>query len=100
MAHRRGELVPIAEALANLPGPAQALRPERPPQRGFTRFDQVNQLVEASEADADLGFMARLLALCSLPRTNPRQPDTVCPAQRSGDACDECWRDRLQTSLR
>ena len=39
--------------------------------RGATRFDQVNQLVGASEADPDLGFMARLLALCSLPRTNP-----------------------------
>ena len=37
----------------------------------FTTLRQVNQLVEASEADADLGFMARLLALCSLPRTNP-----------------------------
>ena len=71
MAHRRGELVPIAEALADLPGPAQALRPERLAQRAFTRFDQVNQLVSASEADPDLGFMARLLALCSLPRTNP-----------------------------
>ena len=33
--------------------------------------DQVTQLVGASETDADLGFMARLLALCSLPRTNP-----------------------------
>ena len=32
---------------------------------------RIDQLVEASEADADLGFMARLLALCSLPRTNP-----------------------------
>ena len=39
--------------------------------RGFTRFDQVNQLVGASEASPDLGFMARLMALCSLPRTNP-----------------------------
>ena len=37
----------------------------------FTRLDQINQLVGASEADADLGFMGRLLALCSLPRTNP-----------------------------
>ena len=26
----------------------------------FTRFDQVNQLVGASEADPDLGFMARI----------------------------------------
>ena len=37
----------------------------------FTRFDQVDQLVGASEADPDLGFMARMMALCSLPRTNP-----------------------------
>ena len=37
----------------------------------FTRFDQVNQLAAARETAADLGFMARLLALCSLPRTNP-----------------------------
>ena len=38
----------------------------------FTTLRQVNQLIEASEAEPDLGFMARLLALCSLPRTNPR----------------------------
>ena len=37
----------------------------------YTRFDQVDQLVSASEADPELGFMARLLTLCSLPRTNP-----------------------------
>ena len=37
----------------------------------FTLADQVNQLVGASEADPDLGFMARMMALCSLPRTNP-----------------------------
>ena len=71
MQRQRGELVPIAEALADLPGPVKALRRDRPPQRGFTLADQVNQLVSASEADADLGFMARTMALCSLPRTNP-----------------------------
>ena len=38
----------------------------------FTTLRQVNQLIEASEAEPELGFMARLLALCSLPRTNPR----------------------------
>ena len=43
-----------------------------PARRSFTRLDQVTQLVNASEADPELGFMARLLALCSLPRTNPR----------------------------
>ena len=37
----------------------------------FTRFDQVDQLVSASEADPELGFLARTMALCSLPRTNP-----------------------------
>ena len=44
-----------------------------PPQarHHFTRFDQVDQLVGASEADAEAGFMARMTALCSLPRTNP-----------------------------
>ena len=31
----------------------------------------MNQLVEASEADPDLGFMGRTMALCSLPRSNP-----------------------------
>ena len=34
------------------------------------QLDQVTQLVGASEANAEIGFMARLLALCSLPRTN------------------------------
>ena len=36
----------------------------------FTRFDQVDLLVRASEATADTGFMGRLMMLCSLPRTN------------------------------
>ena len=72
MQHKRGELVPIGEALADILGPLQALREASPQARHhFTRFDQVNQLVSASEADPDLGFMARRLALCSLPRTNP-----------------------------
>ena len=39
--------------------------------RHFTRFDQVEQLVRASEADPDLGFMGRLMTLCSLLRANP-----------------------------
>ena len=72
MAHRRGGLVPIAEALDDLPGPVQALcEPAPQARRGFTLADQVNQLVGASEADPDRGFMARMMVLCSLPRTNP-----------------------------
>ena len=34
----------------------------------FTQADQVNQLIEAREADADLGFMARALPLSCLGR--------------------------------
>ena len=72
MARKRDGLVPVGEVIADLPGPVQAIRDASPQAvHHFTRFDQVNQLIEASEADPDRGFMARLLALCSLPRTNP-----------------------------
>ena len=72
MQRQRGELVPIGEVVADLGGSVQALRETPPPaQRGFTLADQVNQLVSASEADPELGFMARTMALCSLPRSNP-----------------------------
>ena len=72
MQRQRDGLVPIGEALADLSGPVQALREASPQARHhFTRFDQVNQLVSASEADPERGFMVRMMALCSLPRTNP-----------------------------
>ena len=71
MQRQRGELGLIGDALADLSGPVQALRRDRAPQRGFTLADQVNQLVGASEATPDRGFMARTMALCSLPRSNP-----------------------------
>ena len=72
MQRQRGSLVPVAEVVSGLNGPVKAIRDTSPQARHhFTRFDQVNQLVSASEAQPDLGFMARMLALCSLPRTNP-----------------------------
>ena len=72
MQRQRGELVPIGDALADLGGPVKAIRDASPQAlHHFTQADQVNQLVGASEADADLGFMARTMALCSLPRSNP-----------------------------
>ena len=72
MQRQRGELVPIGEVVADLDGPVKAIREASPQARHhFTRFDQVNQLVGASEADPDLGFMGRTMALCSLPRSNP-----------------------------
>ena len=72
MARQCGSLVPVAEVVSGLDGPVKAIR-EASPQAHyhFTQADQVNQLVSASEADADLGFMGRTMALCSLPRTNP-----------------------------
>ena len=68
MQGKQNSLVPVAKVIADLPGLGLAIGPS---QHSFTVADQVNQLVSASEADPDLGFMARLLALCSLPRTNP-----------------------------
>ena len=58
MARKRNEMVPAGEATPQA-------------RRVFTQADQVNQLVSASEADPDLGFMGRATALCSLPRSNP-----------------------------
>ena len=37
----------------------------------WTLARQVDHLVTAHKSEPDLGFMARLMALCSLPRTNP-----------------------------
>ena len=62
----------MGEVIGGLNGPVKAIRDASPQARHhFTRFDQVNQLVSASEADPERGFMARMMALCSLPRTNP-----------------------------
>ena len=72
MQRKRGELVPIGEVIDDLDGPVTALRDDSPPARHcFTVADQVNLLVSAREADPDLGFMGRTMALCSLPRSNP-----------------------------
>ena len=68
MEHEDG-LTPIGEMLGELPVPLKPAKPQAV--HHFTRFDQVDQLVSASEAQPDLGFMARLMTLCSLPRTNP-----------------------------
>ena len=73
MPRKRDGFVPIGDVVAGVElSDGRALTPATPQAlHHFTRLDQINQLVAASEADADLGFMARLLALCSLPRTNP-----------------------------
>ena len=73
MQRERGGLVPIGEVVSGLDdAPVPAIRDASPQaRRGFTLADQVHQLVSASEADPERGFMARTMALCSLPRTNP-----------------------------
>ena len=69
---QRVGLVPVGEIFGGLGGPVKAIRDASPQARHhFTVADQVEQLVTASEADPDLGFMARTMALCSLPRSNP-----------------------------
>ena len=49
----------------------KALQPSPQAVHHFTHFDRVDQLAGASETDADLGFMARVMALCSLPPPTP-----------------------------
>ena len=73
MQRKRGELVPIGEVVSGLDDVlVPAIRDGSPQaRRSFTVADQVEQLVTASEADPDRGFMARTMALCSLPRSNP-----------------------------
>lgn len=65
----KDRLQPIGEVAEEM---GLARRPQTPQAaHHFTRFDQVNQLIEAREADPDTGFMTRLMTLCCLPRTNP-----------------------------
>ena len=72
MQRQRGELVPIGEVIDDLDVLVPASRDDSPQVvHSFTLADQVDRLVAASEAHPDRGFMARLMALCSLPRTNP-----------------------------
>ena len=69
----------------------RALREASPQaRRHFTRFDQVEQLVRASEADPDRGFMARLMMLCSLPRANPGRRLQYKRVNRCGPKAASC----------
>ena len=66
----------------------------------WTLARQVDHLVTAREAEPDLGFMARMLALCSLPRTNPGRRKELCPAEWTLHAGDECGRTQQAAPLR
>ena len=82
MQRQRVGLVPIGEVVSGLDDVPAISGTSPQARRGFTVADQVNQLVAASEADPDLGFMARTMALCSLPRSNPR--DRLRYVRRNG----------------
>ena len=73
MQRKQDRLVPIGEVVSGLDDElVPAIRDDsRQARRSFTVADQVNLLVSAREADPDRGFMARTMALCSLPRSNP-----------------------------
>ena len=73
MQRQHGELVPIGEVVSGLDDVlVPAIRDDSPQaRRSFTLADQVDQLVSASEATPDRGFLGRTMALCSLPRSNP-----------------------------
>ena len=70
MERKRDGFIPVGDLALDLPGVQVPAR--RKARRHFTQLNQIDQLVDARDADPDLGFMARLLALCSLPRTNPK----------------------------
>ena len=95
MQRQRGELVPIGAAVSGLDDVlVPAIRNDSPQARHhFTVADQVHQLVTAREADPDRGFMARLMALCSLPRTTPAtRKSTSASTGRTRSSCSQAAR--------
>ena len=67
---KRAEARAIEDARAYLG--TTATRPRSPQSVfHFNQSDQVASLITAREDAPDIGFMARLLTLCALPRTNP-----------------------------
>jgi hypothetical protein len=75
----RHDLTPIGALLPGLEGLGRLLPPpvaEKTPtvqgRHHYTRLKQIGDLAAIGEQEAaDMGFMARLLTLCSLPRTDP-----------------------------
>ena len=82
MQRQRGDLVPIGEALADLPGPVQALIPSRSTQHHFTLADQVDQLVRASETTPRSRLHGAVAGAVLPAAKQPRQPAPVQAAER------------------
>ena len=67
-----GELLPGFERLKPVEPPQETKALTVQGRHHFTRIKQIDALaVIGDDPNADMGFMARLLTLCSLPRTNP-----------------------------
>ena len=64
--------------------------------RHFSLFKQVDQLVSASESEAELAFMHRMMALCSLPRTNPGNANQFTRASTGRLQTSSCLLDCAQ----
>ena len=72
MERKRDGFVPLGDVFGGLSVPVNALCKASPQAvYHWGREDQIKALVAARDADPDMGFMMRLLALCALPRTNP-----------------------------
>ena len=102
MERKQDGFVPLGDVVAGVELPdGRALTPAAPRARHhFTRLDQIDQLVDASEADADLGFMARLLALCSPCRalTPATGFSTSASTARTRWSCSQAVRPNCRTA--
>ena len=73
-ARKRAEARDIASAREYL-GMPTPLALTRQAVYHWNREDQIKALVAARQSEPEMGFMMRLLALCTLPRTNPGNRD-------------------------
>ena len=82
MQRQRGELVPIGDAVYGLDD-VPAIRNDSPQARHhFTQADQVDRLVEASEADPERGLHGADDGAVLVTPHQPGHPASVCPAKR------------------
>lgn len=66
------DLLPGFDALVPIPDSVQPKALTVQGRHHFNRFKQLDDLIKIGQTDApDMGFMTRLLTLCSLPRTDP-----------------------------